>query len=91
MTPALVLLDIELPGIDGFETLKRLRQQLPRLLAICCSAHVTGCNCGEFDTLLTGCDCVLCKPVRFQAIAKAVAAALMSSAKNPATDDSDLE
>lgn len=75
-TPALALLDLELPGIDGIETLKRLRQQMPNLPIVVCSAHLTGCLCSQLEELGVPCGCLLCKPVRFGLIAAAVAAAL---------------
>jgi two-component system nitrogen regulation response regulator NtrX len=40
-SPDLVLLDIWLPGIDGLETLQRIRQDLPEQLVIMMSGHGT--------------------------------------------------
>jgi len=37
--PDLVLLDLKLPGIDGLETLKRLRALSPRLDVVMMTAH----------------------------------------------------
>ncbi len=37
--PALVLLDIWMPGLDGIETLKKIREQYPNLLVIMMSGH----------------------------------------------------
>jgi len=39
--PDLVLLDIQMPGIDGIETLKRIRDEDPRIPVIMMSAHGT--------------------------------------------------
>src|SRR3954452_13482744 len=39
--PDLVLLDLKLPGIDGLETLKRLRVREPRLDVVMMTAHGT--------------------------------------------------
>lgn len=81
ITPALALLDLELPGMDGIETLKRLRQRLPDLPAVVCSAHLNGCTCSQLEELGVPCGCLLCKPVRFGLIAAAVTAALASESR----------
>ncbi|PIE72898.1 MAG: UDP-3-O-[3-hydroxymyristoyl] N-acetylglucosamine deacetylase [Deltaproteobacteria bacterium] len=39
LEPALVLLDIWLPGVDGMEVLKRLRKRFPKLPVIMMSGH----------------------------------------------------
>lgn len=77
-SPALALLDLELPGIDGIETLKRLRQRLPNLPIVVCSAHLDPCLCSQLEELGVPCSCLLCKPVRFGLIADTVAGVLAS-------------
>ncbi|MDD5723511.1 MAG: sigma-54 dependent transcriptional regulator [Syntrophales bacterium] len=53
--PSLVLLDIWLPGIDGIETLKRIKSKHPRMQVIMISGHgtvesaVTTTKLGAFD------------------------------------------
>ncbi|MFQ5754109.1 MAG: sigma-54-dependent transcriptional regulator [bacterium] len=39
--PDLILLDIQMPGIDGIETLKRIREQEPLIPVVMMSAHGT--------------------------------------------------
>ncbi len=53
--PSLVLLDIWLPGIDGIETLKRIKSKYPKMQVIMISGHgsvesaVTTTKLGAFD------------------------------------------
>ncbi|MCK4534659.1 MAG: sigma-54-dependent Fis family transcriptional regulator, partial [Syntrophobacterales bacterium] len=53
--PSLVLLDIWLPGIDGIETLKRIKSRYPKMQVIMISGHgsvesaVTTTKLGAFD------------------------------------------
>jgi len=37
--PDLVLLDIQMPGIDGIETLKKIKEYDPRITVVMMSAH----------------------------------------------------
>lgn len=73
---ALALLDLELPGINGIETLKQLRQWLPVLPVIICSAHLNDCLCRQLEELGVPSGSLLSKPVRFSTISTAVTAAL---------------
>ncbi len=81
--PALALLDLELPGMDGIETLKCLRQWLPALPVIICSAHLNGRLGRQFEELGIPSGRQLYKPVRFSAISAAVAAALVLPTTQP--------
>jgi len=46
--PDLLILDIKMPGMDGIETLKRIRQFAPKVPAIILTGH------GDYDTAMAG-------------------------------------
>ena len=60
--PDLVLLDIGLPGMDGVETLKAIKNQTPLVEVIMLTGHanvevaVQGMELGAFDYLMKPCD-----------------------------------
>lgn len=70
--PRIALLDVELPGIDGVETYRRLREAYPDLAAVVCSANLTA---GVRRVLLemgVPEHCLLTKPCTFRAILDAL-------------------
>jgi len=77
--PDLVLLDLFMPGKDGFETLKVLRSELPKSRIIVVSA---GWNVGDKDGLRIarelGADVTLRKPVDLDAFRSAVSELLVA-------------
>jgi len=54
-TPDLILMDIQMPGIDGIETLQKIKQEDPRIPVIMMTAHgtieraVTSMKLGAYD------------------------------------------
>lgn len=72
--PALVLLDIWLPGVDGLELLKRLHERFPRLPIIMMSGHagietaVSAIKAGAYDFME--------KPLHLEALLEKVASAI---------------
>src|SRR5512147_1595508 len=74
MEPSLVLLDVWLPGIDGMQLLKRLRDRFPLLPVIMMSGHagieaaVAAIKAGAFDFLE--------KPLHLEVLLDKVASAL---------------
>jgi len=81
--PALVITDLSLPGIDGFELIRRMRgnrstQQVP---AICLSGY--GGNAHERRAREVGCDRVLEKPCVPQLLAE-TARTMARQGRNPA-------
>jgi CheY-like chemotaxis protein len=72
--PDLVLLDLFMPGIDGFETIRTLRREFPGSRIIAASA---GWTLGSDDSLHTaralGADLTIRKPIDPEVVCHAVA------------------
>jgi CheY-like chemotaxis protein len=83
--PALVLMDIEMPGMDGYETTRRLRDRESgpgRLPVIALTAHAMA---GYRDAVIrAGMDDYLTKPIRRAQLAQAIEAALRRDVPIPA-------
>jgi CheY-like chemotaxis protein len=71
-----VLLDVEMPGIDGIETLRRLRAE-PRTAGVPVAFLTAGADdAGERDLLLSaGAEAVIAKPFQLPELADQVRAA----------------
>jgi DNA-binding response OmpR family regulator len=69
----IVLLDIKMPGKDGNETLRRIKERYPRIEVIVVTGHASqefaqlGRELGAFDHLV--------KPIRLETILERIAAA----------------
>lgn len=77
--PALVITDLTLPGIDGFELIRQMRENAAtcRVPVICLSGHA-GCA-HERRAREVGCDRVLEKPCLPEALARAIQELVCSS------------
>jgi len=64
--PHLILMDIEMPGIDGFEAARRLKAapQTKHIPIVALSAHEAGDVADEISA--SGCDAYITKPVDFR-------------------------
>jgi CheY-like chemotaxis protein len=77
--PALILLDIQLPGMDGYEVARALRAD-PRLEAVPVIAVTSYAMAGDRERCLeAGCNGYLEKPIDPQAFAAQVEAFVRSS------------
>jgi CheY-like chemotaxis protein len=70
--PEVVLLDIGLPGIDGYEVAARLRQALgPQVLLVALTGY--GRHEDQLRALAAGCDAHLLKPVDRELLRRVIA------------------
>jgi CheY-like chemotaxis protein len=70
--PCLALLDIDLPGVDGVETYRKLLEMYPRLPAVVCSATLTSQRRKSFQNLGVPEERLLAKPCPFDRILAAI-------------------
>ncbi|WP_437670801.1 ATP-binding protein [Sorangium sp. So ce131] len=70
--PALIVMDLAMPGIDGYETTRRLRRhpELRDIVILASSASITGAE--RDKSLSAGCDGFLPKPVQARALLDAL-------------------
>jgi two-component system response regulator (stage 0 sporulation protein F) len=87
--PDVVLLDIRMPGMDGIEVLRRLRQQDERLAVIMVTANEDVALARE--TLEIGAFDYVAKPFDFRYLDRAVAAALMQGERGGPAPNGDAE
>jgi two-component system, response regulator, stage 0 sporulation protein F len=86
--PDLVLLDIRMPGLDGIETLRRLRQVAPAVAVIMVTANEDVALAR--DTLKIGALDYVAKPFDFAYLEQSVMAGLVSAGvRQPAPSDDD--
>ena len=76
LRPALVLMDIVMPGMDGLETTRRLRQmpEFGDLPVVAVSAGASGADAAQ--SLAAGANAFLTKPIDFNGLLSKVAALL---------------
>jgi CheY-like chemotaxis protein len=60
--PAMILMDVAMPGIDGLEAMKRIKTEVPTMPIVIASAHSMASDRERF--LEAGADNVLSKPFR---------------------------
>ena len=60
--PAMILMDVAMPGIDGLEAMRRIKAEIPAMPIVIASAHSMSSDRERF--LAAGADDVLSKPFR---------------------------
>lgn len=67
--PDLILMDMNLPEIDGYELTRRVREQIPELAAVPIIAMTANVMHGDREkTLEAGCDGYIPKPIDVDAL-----------------------
>ncbi|HET7419626.1 MAG TPA: response regulator [Candidatus Dormibacteraeota bacterium] len=61
-SPAMILMDVAMPGIDGLEAMRRIKADVPGMPIVIASAHSMASDRERF--LAAGADNVLSKPFR---------------------------
>jgi CheY-like chemotaxis protein len=69
--PAMILMDVAMPGIDGIEAMKRIKAEIPRQPIVIASAHSMASDRERF--LAAGADDILSKPFRLADLVAIVA------------------
>jgi len=60
--PSMILMDVAMPGIDGLEAMRRIKEAVPTMPIVIASAHSMASDRERF--LAAGADNVLSKPFR---------------------------
>jgi CheY-like chemotaxis protein len=60
--PSVILMDVAMPGIDGLEAMRRIKEKIPDMAVVVASAHSMASDRERF--LAAGADDVLSKPFR---------------------------
>jgi CheY-like chemotaxis protein len=79
-TPRLILMDLQLPGIDGLELTRRLKADPARRAIMVVALTAYAMKGDEEKALAAGCDGYLTKPIDTDRLASVVAAYLAGSA-----------
>jgi CheY-like chemotaxis protein len=76
--PAMILMDVAMPGIDGIEAMKRIKAEIPSQPIVIASAHSMASDRERF--LAAGADDILSKPFRLADLVAIVAKLTANSA-----------
>jgi CheY-like chemotaxis protein len=69
--PEMILMDVAMPGIDGIEAMKRIKEAIPNQPIVIASAHSMASDRERF--LAAGADDILSKPFRLTDLVAVVA------------------
>ena len=76
--PAMILMDVAMPGIDGIEAMRRIKAEIPNQPIVIASAHSMASDRERF--LAAGADDILSKPFRLADLVAIVAKLTANSA-----------
>jgi len=76
--PAMILMDVAMPGIDGIEAMRRIKTEIPNQPIVIASAHSMASDRERF--LAAGADDILSKPFRLSDLVAIVAKLTANSA-----------
>jgi CheY-like chemotaxis protein len=76
--PAMILMDVAMPGIDGIEAMRRIKTEIPNQPIVIASAHSMASDRERF--LAAGADDILSKPFRLADLVAIVAKLTANSA-----------
>lgn len=79
-TPRLILMDLQLPGMDGLELTRRLKADAARREIIVIALTAYAMKGDQERALAAGCDGYIAKPIDTEALPKAVASYLAKAA-----------
>lgn len=72
LNPDVVVLDVEMPNMDGIETLAVIKKQYPRIKVIMFSTLTSRGAAATMDALMLGADDYVCKPANVNSIGDAI-------------------
>jgi two-component system cell cycle response regulator DivK len=83
LTPRLILMDIQLPGMDGLELTRRLKTDVATRHIVILAVTAYAMKGDEEKARLAGCDGYITKPFDIDELPKLIAQHLSSSVEHP--------
>ncbi len=81
-SPRLILMDLQMPGIDGFELTRRLKADPARRQIVIVALTAYAMKGDEARALAAGCDGYVAKPIDTRALPRLIASLLGTAAQD---------